>query len=73
LAEKRPIYRRFSSRLDSEAARVVIKPQTDRREPGLRDSLLAGNNAESEGPDRRVFDVLLYERDRRPRTPRRYL
>jgi len=39
LDEKRPIYRRFSSRLDSEAARAVIKPQTDRREPGLRDSL----------------------------------
>jgi hypothetical protein len=31
LAEKRRIYRRFSSHLDSEAARVVIEPQTDRR------------------------------------------
>jgi hypothetical protein len=39
LDEKRRIYRRFSSRLDSEAARVVIERQTDRREPGLRDGL----------------------------------
>ena len=39
LAEKRRIYRRFSARLDSEAARVVIEPQTDRHQPALRDSL----------------------------------
>ena len=39
LDAKRPIYRRFASRIDSEAARVVLEPQTDQRRPALRDSL----------------------------------
>ena len=39
LDAKRRIYRRFTSRLDSETARVVIEPQTDRHQTTLRDSL----------------------------------
>jgi hypothetical protein len=52
LDEKRRIYRRrFSSHLNSEAARVVIEPQKDRHQPTVRDSLRANGTPPTSSVD----------------------